>query len=106
MRIYFKTTCVVDLEHNLKTNKAYHVNTKVRLDVSNNLDIRQYIDEDGLPTSHGSEALINNLIQGLIGNIHLAHQKGWKNDAENLRYIISELERGFIENVNIDTSTL
>lgn len=44
------------------------------------------------------------LVQGLIGNIHLAHEKGFRDSAEHLRWIISELERGFIEVTNVQQS--
>lgn len=50
------------------------------------------------------KTLSNVLVQGLIGNIHLAHEKGFRDSAEHLRWIISELERGFIEVTNVQQS--
>lgn len=73
-----------------------HVATDFRLEVSKHLDREQYNDKRGLPTKMGSHALTNAFVQGLIGNIHMAHQKGYKNDAEHLRYIIDLLEKGFV----------
>lgn len=76
-----------------KTSK--HIATDFFLEVSENLDENKYIDQDDVLTKDGSHALTQCFVQGLIGNIHFAHQKGYRNDAEHLRYIISELERGF-----------
>lgn len=73
-----------------------HVATDFRLEVSKYLQQDEYNDKRGLPTKEGSHALTNAFVQGLIGNIHHAHQKGFKDSAEHLRYIIEQLERGFI----------
>ena len=41
---------------------------------------------------------------GLVGNIHNGHsQKHW-DSAEHLRYIISELERGFVQVTHLKKS--
>lgn len=77
-------------------SSSTHVATDFRLDVSKHLDQSQYNDKRGLPTAMGSHALTNVFVQGLIGNIHHAHKNGFKNDAEHLRYIIEQLERGFV----------
>jgi len=34
--------------------------------------------------------------QGIIACLHKAHHEGWWDSAEHLRYVIAELERGFI----------
>ncbi len=83
-----------------------HIATKVQLKLSDNLDEEQYFDEKELPNVNGSKALTNAFVQGLIGNIHYAHQKGQIDSAEHLRHIISELERGFIQIVNINESDM
>lgn len=96
MRYTITGTVKVTADYQHGATSSEHVATDFRLDVSKNLDQVQYIDKRGLPTEKGSHALTNVFVQGLIGNIHHAHKKGFKNDAEHLRYIISELERGFI----------
>lgn len=83
-----------------------HVATDFRLEVSKHLDQSKYNDKRGLPTKDGSHALTVTLIQGLVGNIHHAHQKGYKDSAEHLRYIISELERGFVAIANTSEGTM
>ncbi len=60
--------------------------------------------EQGLPTRDGSQVLSNVLIQGLVANIHMAHEKGFRDSAEHLRWIISELERGFVTVANVEQS--
>lgn len=82
-----------------------HVATDFNLDVSKELDRSMYLDKEGLPTEAGSKALSNVLVQGLIGNIELAHRKGFRDSVEHLKWIISELERGFIEITNFEKST-
>ncbi len=76
------------------SSKSKHVATDFFLEVSDNLDSSQY-NNDGLPTKVGTKALSQAFIQGLVGNIHNAHQKGFWDSAEHLRYIIAELEKGF-----------
>lgn len=66
----------------------------------------EYNDRRGLPTKAGSHALTNAFVQGLVGNIHHAHQKGFKDSAEHLRYIIAELERGFINVATTQEGTM
>ena len=105
MILKFESKCVLEVEHTKGAKTTKHLSTKFNLDVSDNLDKSQYIDAEGVPTQAGTKVLTNNFVQGLIGNIHQAHDKGYWDSAEHLRYIISELERGFIEITNSDTST-
>lgn len=65
------------------------------LKFSDNIDKKMYWDGNKLNTS-GSKAFSNVLIQGLVSNIHTSHDNGCWDSAEHLRYIISELERGFV----------
>ncbi len=97
--------CVLKLKHTKGEAKSKHLETKFNLYLSDNLDKSQYLDKEDLPTANGSKTLTNVFVQGLIGNIHHAHEKGYWDSAEHLRYIIAELERGFIEVTNIDKST-
>lgn len=97
MEFEIEGRCVVKLAHKEGEKTSAHVATDFNLDVSKNLDRSQYLDKEDLPTAAGTKALTQCFVQGLVGNIHNAHQKGYWDSAEHLRYIISELERGFVQ---------
>lgn len=99
-------TVKVTAEHTQGMTSSRHITTDFRLDVSKNLKQDEYNDKSGLPTKSGSHALTNAFVQGLIGNIHHAHEKGFKDSAEHLRYIIDQLEKGFISVANISEGTM
>jgi hypothetical protein len=101
----FEGRCVLQMAHEKGMTTSKHVQTKINLDCSKNLNRSQYLDKEDLPTADGAKVLTNVFVQGLVANIHSAHQKGYWNDAEHIRYIISELERGFVENAIAGTST-
>ena len=105
MEFTFEGVCRVTAEHKKGDTKSRHVATDFYLEVSDNLDANKYFDKEDVLTKQGSEALTQTFIQGLIGNIHFAHQRNYKNDVEHLRYIISELERGFTSIAETSTST-
>lgn len=71
--------------------------TRFNLTHSENLIPRTYTDENDIPTEEGFRFLSIVLTQSLVGVIHLMHQRGYKNDVENLRGIIAELSAGFAE---------
>jgi len=98
MRNEFSFTGVsrVTMQHETGTSKSTHLATDIFLELSPNLERDKYLKND-LPTKEGIKPLTQCFIQGLVGNIHMAHQHGWWDSAEHLRYIISELERGFVE---------
>ncbi len=104
MEFEFTGKCVVTMEHKKGETTSSHVSTDFNLDVSKNLNRSQYLDKGDLPTKDGIKPLTQCFIQGLVGNIHMAHQKGFWNDAEHLRYIISELEKGFVAIANVSES--
>lgn len=95
---------VLTLEHKKGDTTSSHVKTDFNLEVEG-LDKSQYLGEDELPTAEGSKALTQAFVQGLIGNIHYAHQKGYRNDAEHIKYVIEELKRGFVQIANTFPST-
>ncbi len=99
-------TVKVTAEYHPGDTTSKHVSTDFLLEVSKNLDQLKYNDKEGLPTKMGSHALTQVFVQGLVGNIHLAHEKGWRDSAEHLRYIISELERGFISPATTGEGTM
>lgn len=104
MIVKFKSLCILELEHIPGKEEARHLSTKFNLDVSDNLDKSKYLKEDNTPTKTGMMALTNNFVQGLIGNIHNAHNNEQWDSAEHLRYIIAQLEKGFINVTDVDTS--
>ena len=85
---------VVVFEHTKGATSSKHVSTDFNLDVSQNLDESHYFNKDGLPNKNGTKALTQSFVQGLIGNIHNAHNQRYWDSAEHLRYIIAELEKG------------
>ena len=93
-------TSVLSLRPNGESSKLER--TEFKLDLSSNMIREEYLTKDGKPTKNGSHAITSAFIQGLVGNIHFAHQAGFRDSAEHLRYIISELERGFVRQVEVD----
>lgn len=93
----FKATVVLHLQHNGESDVSIHNGVKAGLEISRNLDYDTYIDGKGLPTKVGTTALTNVLIQGLVANIHRANIEGHWKDHEHIKFIIEELQRGFIE---------
>jgi len=104
MEFSFEAKVVLTLEYKKGMATSKHVATDLNLEVIGELDKTQYLDKEDLPTEAGSKVLSNVLVQGLVGNIHLAHEKGFRDSAEHLRWIISELERGFVEVTNVEQS--
>lgn len=105
MRFRFTAISELVLEHFEGDAKSTHVATNLRLELSKNLDRKLYLKND-LPTKEGVKPLTQALVQGLIANIHHAHEKKFWDSAEHLRYIISELERGFVEVAEVKESTM
>jgi hypothetical protein len=104
MEFQFEAKVVVTAEHKPGMTTSKHVATDFNLDVMGPLDRKAYLDKEDLPTAAGSKVLSNVLVQGLIGNIHMAHEKGFRDSAEHLRWIISELERGFVTVAEVSKS--
>lgn len=105
MKFSFEAKVVLTLEHAPGMPKSKHVSTNFNLEVDPVLDRTQYLNNEDLPTKDGSKVLSNVLVQGLIGNIHFAHEQGFRDSAEHLRWIIEELTRGFATVANVDKST-
>lgn len=104
MEFSFEARVVLTVEQKKGMRSAEHVSTEFNLEVSDEI-VRDFYLDEGLPTKAGSEVLTNVLAQGLIGNIHMAHEQGFRDSAEHLRFIISELERGFATITNVKKST-
>ncbi len=95
----------VTLAHEKGMTTSRHVATDFFLEVSDNQDKTMFLDKEEMPTKIGTKPLTQCFIQGLVGNIHHAHQKGFWDSAEHIRYIISELERGFAQVATIEKTT-
>lgn len=95
MEFTFEAISRVTAEHTKGSTNSRHLTTDFYLEVSENLSASAYMNDEDVLTQKGSEAVTQCFIQGLVSNIHFAHAQGYRNDAEHLRYIISELERGF-----------
>lgn len=96
--------CALTLKHNEGEKTSSHVHTDILLEISINVPKENFIDKNDLPTKEGCKALTQTFIQGLVANIHNSHQKNYWDSAEHLRYIIKELERGFIQLAKVDKS--
>lgn len=105
MKFQFSGISRVTYEHHKGDPTSTHVKTDLLLHCSSNLDKKKYLDKKELPTKDGIKPLTQCFIQGLVGSIHMAHQNGWWDSAEHLRYIISELEKGFASPANVSEGT-
>lgn len=76
--------------------------TDVTMGMSPNMDIKRYFDKDEYPNKDGCEAITRTLVAALSGNIHMAHRCGYRDSAEHLRSIISQLEDMFVLNPDLE----
>lgn len=108
MKNHFSFTAIsqVEMEHETGTPLSKHVKTNLRLEISKNLDRKIYLTPDDLPSPEGIKPLTVALIQGLVANIHSAHQSGVWDSAQHIRYIIDELQRGFVQVTEVSKSTM
>lgn len=96
MKFQFTAISRMTLDHTPEALTSQLISTEVLLECSNNIDASQYSDR-GCPKKEGIKPLTMAFTQGLIANIHAAHEMGYWSSAEHLRHIIGELERGFIQ---------
>lgn len=68
------------------------------------IDKSMYLDGEGYPTAAGCQMITEVLVTAISGNIHAAHQQGFKDSAQHFREIIKNLEDQFILNVDIEKS--
>lgn len=90
----FAVASRVTAEANFKTGKSRMISCDVKLFAEPSIE-SSWRDKNGELNKEGLKAQTQGLIQGLIANIHYAHQMGLWDSAEHLRYIIDNLERGF-----------
>lgn len=90
-----KLTTTIDIEPKAG-GKSTIKGVMLDMKLPDGLDESAYYDEEGRPNPRGVQAISSTLIQGLLANIHGAHQNLTRDSAEHLRYVIGELERGFV----------
>ena len=95
MEASFTKVSKITLEPNPDGKSSKHIATDFYLEVSKNQEKKMFLDFNGRPKEGGIKPLTQAFVQGLVGNIHFAHEKGWWDSAAHLRYIIDELTRGF-----------
>lgn len=101
MELEFEAHVVMRLDHK-EGARPRVIATDLHLGMNDILDRSMYMNEDGVPNEDGVKVFTNILVQGLVGNIHYAHQNGYIDSAKHLRYVIEQLERGFMQVVNIE----
>ena len=60
-----------------------------------------YYNPDGTLNFPGAKTMSQCFVQGLNANIQSAHENGVWDSAEHLRWIISELEKAFVQVVKV-----
>lgn len=106
MKASFTGISKITLEPNPDGKSSSHVSTEFTLELSKNQDKNMFLDFKGRPKKEGVKPLTQTFIQGLVGNIHFAHQKGYWDSAAHLRYIIDELTRGFATVATAEEGTM
>lgn len=106
MKVEFVAFTRLTLDFHPGNQASKHDGCGISLQCSPNVDASRYMMDNGILKEDGSRVVTNVLVQGLIANIHLAHTEGWKDSAEHLRFIIAELERGFVQPPIITTEKL
>ena len=94
-QIHFTAIAQLVLDVNPITLKSTPVETNIRIDCSPELDESKYISEETVFTKEGSKIATMAFCQAIIGNIHIAHENGFRDSAEHLRYIIETITKGF-----------
>lgn len=95
MEASFTGISKITLSPNPDGKTSRHIATDFTLEVSKNQDKNMFLDFKGRTKKEGVKPLTMTFIQGLVGNVHFAHERGYWDSAEHLRYIIAELTRGF-----------
>lgn len=91
-----KNSVITTLNFEIKDGKAVVKFVDMRLDLDRKLDDKMYYHKNGIPNQSGFKVIQTTLIQGLISSIQTQHQLKQVDSAENLRFVISELERAFV----------
>lgn len=92
---YFVAVIKANYLHDSVLQAHRFTGAHIGLEVSDNIDKTYYYDKPKLFNKKGSKVFTEAAIEGLVANIHTAHQKGWRDSAEHLRFIIERLTEGF-----------
>lgn len=94
MKYFFIASSKVELSVTADGKNSNLDAIKFNLKVSDNLDKSRYL-KDNLPHKDGLKATSVAFVQGLIGNIKLAHKQGVWDEVRHIEWIIAELGKGF-----------
>lgn len=103
---HFAAISKITLDHHEGEPNSILKSVDLRLELSGNLDRSRYIDGKGLPRKDAIKPISNALAAGIAANIKMGHEKGWWKDHEHLQYVIDQLQRHFVTNAEMDTSTM
>lgn len=101
MNYKVKTTVVTDFKYHPETRKSQVLESYLSFETEGLIE-DNYRDSEGYANKDGVEITTNGLVQGLVNNIHYAHQNGLKDSATHLREIIALLEQGFSVPANVE----
>jgi len=84
--------------------KPWLKEARIILEPGPNLNRSLYVDKDDIPTADGAKAIIQCFIAGISAAITHAHQNGYRDESENLRHVINDLQRHFTAVKDADTT--
>ena len=85
----------VDQTKGAKSSKL--INCDVVFDTPKTREFSHLKYQNGKPSAAGLRASTTVLLSGIAANIHYGHKQKMWDSAEHLRYVISELERQFVQ---------
>jgi hypothetical protein len=98
MKFHIEAKALIYLERNAHDKMSKHLETQISLAHSKNIPESEMY-ENGELSANAAKSLTVAFVQGLVCNIHNAHNNKTWDSAEHLRFIIKELERGFAAQV-------
>lgn len=103
MQYSFGVGTMIVAEADFKKGTSKLISCDVQLFADDDKTEAAWRGADGVVNKDGLKAQTQGLIQGLIANIHFAHQREYWDSVEHLRYIIENLEKGFAVS-NVETT--
>lgn len=102
--IKFAATAEINLEIVEHQPMPVLKGTSVSFQVSEHVNF--YIDAEEMPTHAGYKAMTQAFICGLAANIHAAHNFGFWDSAEHLRYVINQLTEQFVLVAHVEVENM
>ena len=96
MKAAFTAVSTMVLREKSGTHSTFE-SVEIKLYLSKNLDPSAYFNKDGSRKAASVKPTTQCFVQGLLANLHAAHQHGLWDSADHLRYIIQQLEHGFVK---------